>query len=470
MASKVNLNDEQKAAFKAIQKFVDHPAADTFVLKGYAGTGKTFLMQYLATWLKLHDYKFTLLASTGRAATVLRGKTGFDANTVHGELYRFSKVEGDEEDIEEDAPIEKYGQMTLRFLLRPIDEGKKVYIIDESSMLSSETAVDSDQVSFGSGRLLIDFFNAVGSNKVIFVGDPGQLPPVGQNFSPGLDMSWLASQKRIGISVTLEKIERNQPDNDILVLASMIRNMVPNQAIRFPRLPARNLNNVKLYDSQPELFNSYLNKFKEVGANGTLAIARSNKMVSDINRAVRRDLFGGELDLPIQVGDILMVVQNNYAVPLTNGDFVEVTGLGETRSQANLKFQSIRIKALLSGNEYEILLALDILNSWDNNFTKEQSRQLMIDFSRRMKRKGFKANSPGYKELMMKDSYLNCLKVKFGYAVTCHKAQGGEWDDVFLFLTAKMYGMPLDELFRWWYTAVTRAKNNLHLVKEWWVS
>lgn len=469
MATKVTLNDEQKEAFKAIQRFIEHPAADTFVLKGYAGTGKTFLMQYLARWLNEHSHNFNMLASTGRAATVLRGKTGFEANTVHGELYRFSKVEGDEEDIEVDAPVDKYGQMTLRFALRPADEGKKVYIVDEASMLSSEMSPDSDQLSFGSGQLLPDFFDAVGSNKIIFVGDPGQLPPVGQTFSPALDMSWLAEQRRTAISITLEKIERNDADNDILVLASMIRNMVPDPTIRYPKLPAANLNNVKLYNSEVEQFNSYLQKFKEVGASGTLAVARSNKIVNQINRAVRRDLFGGELDLPIQVGDILMVVQNNHAVPLANGDFVEVLELGENRTRANLKFQNIRIKTLLSGSEYELLLSLDILTSLENNFSKEQSRELMIDFSRRIKKRGFKANSPAYKDLMLKDSYLNCLKTKFGYAVTCHKAQGGEWDDVYIFLNSKIYGMPQEELFRWWYTAVTRAKKYLHLVNEWWI-
>src|ERR1043165_5985250 len=107
MATKTILNEGQKNALKAIQKFIDHPAADTFVLKGYAGTGKTFLMQHLASWLKKYDYKFSMLASTGRAAAVLRGKTGLTTNTVHGELYRFSKVEGDDENILEDAPTDK---------------------------------------------------------------------------------------------------------------------------------------------------------------------------------------------------------------------------------------------------------------------------------------------------------------------------------------------------------------------------
>lgn len=470
MTSKSNLNDEQKEAFKSIKKFIDHPAADTFVLKGYAGTGKTFLMQHLAKWLKENDHKFSMLASTGRAATVLRGKTGFEATTVHGELYRFSNVDGDEDDIPDDAPIDKYGQMTLQFSLRPPDEGKMVYIIDEASMISSELSLNTDTVAFGSGYLLNDFFDAVNTNKIIFVGDPGQLPPVGQNFSPALDLGWLAEQKRTAVSITLEKIERHDPDNDILVLASMIRNMASPDSLRvkYPKFPAKNLNNVSIYLSQDELFRNYLSRYKEIGVNGALAVARSNRMVSFINKAIRRDLYG-KLDMPIQVGEVLMVVQNNYSVPLTNGDFVIVTTLGELRLQANLRFQSIRVKALLSESEYEILLALDVLTSKDPSFTREQSRELMVDFSRRMKKKGIKPNSELYKEVMMSDPYLNCLKAKFGYAVTCHKAQGGEWDEVYLFLEKGMYAMPQDELFRWWYTAVTRAKKQLFLADEWWI-
>jgi ATP-dependent exoDNAse (exonuclease V) alpha subunit len=470
MSSKGKLNEEQKEAFNAIRKFVDHPAADIFVLKGYAGTGKTYLMQHLGRWLRENEYDFSMLASTGRAATVLRGKTGFDVRTVHGELYRFSKVEGDEEDIPDDAPIDKYGQMTLQFSLRPPDEGKKIYIIDEASMLSSEISPSSDTVLFGSGCLLVDFFDAANNNKIIFVGDPGQLPPVGQDFSPALDMNWLSEQKRTAVSVTLEKIERHGPENGILSLASAIRSMADPQRplVKFPKLPARGVSNIRLHASHDSLLQDYLNRFKEIGTNGVLAVVRSNRMVNEINLAVRNHLYG-TVDMSIQPGEILMVVQNNYSVPMTNGDFVVVTEIGETRLQANLHFQSIRVKALLSENEYEILLSLDVLVSQDANFSKAQSKQLMVDFSRRMRKKNCKPNSPKYKEAMMKDPYLNCLKAKFGYAVTCHKAQGGEWDEVYLFLEKSMYGMPHPELFRWWYTAVTRARKQLHLADDWWI-
>jgi ATP-dependent exoDNAse (exonuclease V) alpha subunit len=469
MSIKPKLNEDQKEAFKIIQKFLDS-AADTFVLKGYAGTGKTFLMQYLGKWLNEHEHPFTLLASTGRAATILRGKTGFTAKTVHSELYSFSKVDGDDEEIGEDAPIDSYGQMTLQFRLRMPDEEKKLYIVDEASMLSSEIGDQQSLVSFGSGILMTDFFEAVGNNKIIFVGDPCQLPPVGQAYSPALDMDWLAQEGRTAISVTLNKIERTDPDNDILILANYVRNMTEETSWpKFPKMPARNMNNVKLLSSDKELFQNYLNKYKEVGVNGALAIARTNETVGHINRAIRRDLYGG-LDLPLQENDILLVVQNNYAVPLTNGDFIVVTSIGEERFLANLHFLSIRLKALASEEEYEVLLSLDVLYGKETNFSREQQKALMVDFSRRMKRKNVKPNSDAYKKEMMTDPFLNCLRAKYGYAVTCHKAQGGEWDNVYLFLDKKMYGMKKPEIFRWWYTAITRSKKQLNLVNQWWIT
>jgi hypothetical protein len=468
MAIKPTLNAEQKETFKTIQKFLDHKGPDTFVLKGYAGTGKTFLMQYLAKWLSEHDREFCLLASTGRASSVLRGKTGFDTRTMHGELYHFSKVDGDHEDIPEDASIDQYGQMKLQFLLRKPDEKKRIYIVDESSMLSSEPSEESI-AAFGSGVLLDDFFDAVGSNKIIFVGDPCQLPPVGQEDSPSLSMRWLAKQHRMAISVTLETIERNKEDNDIPLMAMRIREMLDLEGWPlWPKLPAGNCKNIKLHGSREELFTQYLERYKEVGANGTLAIARSNASVQSLNQAFRVALYGTE-NMPLQAGDILLVNRNNYKVPLTNGDFISIIYMGEVKIQDNLRFQQVTVKALASDAEYELLLSLEILNGSSSQFTKEQSRSLMIDFSNRMKKKGIKANTPKYREAMMKDEYLNCLQANFGYIVTCHKAQGGEWDDVFLFLDNKMYGMPKPELFRWWYTAVTRAKKHLHLENEWWI-
>jgi ATP-dependent exoDNAse (exonuclease V) alpha subunit len=469
MAGKQKLNEDQQAAFDAIRKFIEHPAANTFVLKGYAGTGKTFLMQYLAKWLDERKYKFSLLASTGRAAAVLRGKTGFTTKTVHSELYQFTRVDGADFDLPDDAPIDQYGQPTLLFSLRPADEGKKIYIVDESSMLSSDSPDDLLTLVFGSGHLLSDFFSLIGGNKIIFVGDPGQLPPVKHIFSPALETDWLAAQRRNAVTLTLHKIERNDPDNDILLLASFVRNLMSAQYLpAYPKLKASNMNCVKVHATDQELLQEYVHKFQKVGADGTIAIARSNRMVNIINGAVRKELFGAG-NLVVEKNDVLLVVQNNYAVPLANGDFIIILELGETTMQAGLYFQKAKMKAMLSNAEYEMLISHDILYGNEPNFTRAQSKMLMVDFNRRARRKGILPNSEEYRDAMMKDPYLNCLRVKFGYAVTCHKAQGGEWDEVFLFLEKSMYAMQRQELFRWWYTAITRARKRLHLANNWWI-
>lgn len=469
-STKPTLNPDQKAAFKAIRAFLDHPVADTFVLKGYAGTGKTFMMQLLGKWLEKKELKFRMLAATGRAATVLRGKTGFSTKTVHGELYHFSKVDGIDESMFVNEKAGHNGQMSLQFATRIPDQDKMLYIVDEASMLSGDVADTAFFATFGSGVLLNDFFEVVGKNKVIFVGDPCQLPPVGQSFSPALNMKWLRDNRRNAISATLKMIERTDATNDILKLAGEVRKMADYETFTGrPKLPASNLVNVMLHPTERSLFSHYSNTYKNSGMNETLAIARSNKKVQEINRAMRRDRFG-MLDVPLQLNDVLLVTQNNYAVPLTNGDFVEIIQLGEFKWVDTLKFQDVRVKSTSSEKEYNLLLSLDILNSNKGNFTNEQSKKLMIDFSYRMRLDGVAANSAKYKEHMLKDEFLNCLRATYGYAVTCHKAQGGEWSQVYLFLDSGMYGMPPNELCKWWYTAITRARVTLHLEKAWWVN
>jgi ATP-dependent exoDNAse (exonuclease V) alpha subunit len=474
MSTKPTLNEEQKLAFKAIQKFLEHPSANIFVLKGYAGTGKTFLMQQLGRWLSDNEQSFCLLASTGRAASVLKGKTGFSAKTVHSELYNFSKVDGiDDKMLENMSGGNDNRQMSLQFTTRQPDQGKQLYIVDEASMLSGDLSKDVLFAQFGSGILLNDFFEVVDKNKIIFVGDPCQLPPVNQHFSPALDLNWLAKQDKVALSFTLEKIERTEASNDILKLAGAVRDMsLQKEWELYPKLPASNLNNVKLHLSDKELFSIYFKKYKQTSTNETLAIARSNVMVANINKAMRRELFG-DINIPLQIGEVLLVTQNNYIVPLTNGDFVIVSELGDITTKANLKFQNIRVKSVASDKDYNILLSLDSLYSTKGNLSNNQMKELMIDFSHRMRSKNISTNTSDYKKAMLEDDYLNCLRATFGYAVTCHKAQGGEWNNVFLFLDNNkngMYNMQPQELCKWWYTSITRARGELHLVKHWWVS
>jgi ATP-dependent exoDNAse (exonuclease V) alpha subunit len=470
MSDTPTLNKEQTQAFKAIKAFMEHQAANTFVLKGYAGTGKTFLMQHLGKWLEEQELNFKMLAATGRAASVLRGKTGFDTKTVHSEIYNFSKVEGLESAPAKDGGTDKGGQMSMQFLLRVPDEDKILYIVDEASMMSGEQSGGDDHfANFGSGILLDDLFEVAGKNKIIFVGDPCQLPPVGQKVSPALDMDWLAKKDRIAVSFTLQKIERTDAGNDVLKLASAVRTMGGQYtANRFIKLPAAGLNNVKLHDSLQSMFRVYSDRYRKTGPNQTLAIARSNKLVQNINKAMRRDLHGSQ-HIPLKVGDVLLVTQNNYKIPLTNGDFVTVVNLGTISKRMELSFQKIRVKALASDIEYDTMLSLDALHDEKGGLNAEQQKTLMIDFNARMNIKDIKFNSAEYKKHWKEDEYLNCIRASYGYAVTCHKGQGGEWTDVFLFLDKSMYGMDPDELCKWWYTAITRAKTELNLVKDWWV-
>ncbi len=467
----IMLNHDQEQAFEGLQDFISRSTVDTFILKGYAGTGKTFLMQYLAKWLKSTDQDFKLLASTGRAAAVLRGKTGFEAKTVHGVVYKFNRVNGDYDDIPDDAPIDKFGQMTLQFVLKPPEPKPTVYIVDEASMLSSEITDKGNFAVFGSGMVLLDFFEHIGKNKVIFVGDPCQLPPVVQVFSPALEHDWLKEHERMPVEFTLNKIERTRADNDLLKLAHKIRDFsLIQHTTKYPKLPAKGLEMVITYKTEVELQIAYQKCVNENGSLNTLAIAQSNKKVREINDETRFTKYN-ERQRPIEVGETLLVTQNNFAIPVTNGDFVVVTELGETKQKGDLIFQKVKIKTLITEQEYEILLSLNILyDSTNGNFTKDQNKFLMVEFSKKMRNDGNKPNDDEYKKEMMEDPFLNCLKANYGYAVTCHKSQGGEWDDVFLFLGKSMYGMGLDNMFKWWYTAITRAKKHIHLTNDWWIS
>lgn len=219
--------------------------------------------------------------------------------------------------------------------------------------------------------------------------------------------------------------------------------------------------------TEEQLFKTYWQSVQQ--ETNCIAIAMSNAQCYKINERVRALKYGMD-HAPLQVGERLLVTQNNYIVPLTNGDFVEVIAIGERRHHCNLVFTSIRVRNEVTDVVYEILFIEDLLHRRATNITPENHRELMIAYSRECRQKGIKPNSQAYKEGMMKDPYLNALRATFGYAVTCHKAQGGEWDNVFLFLQRGMYALPRPDLFRWWYTALTRARQRVYLYLDWWIS
>ena len=463
-------NKKQQEVFDHLKAFVNGKSHDTFILNGYAGTGKTYLIQHFGAYLKSNKILFSLLATTGRAAAVLRGKTDLEVQTVHGELYFFSKVDGDHEDLDEKASPDDFGQMKLVFEPRKPDDFVKVYIVDEASMLGSEVGPDTSFASFGSGKLLPDLLEAIGNNKIIFVGDPCQLPPIAQDNSPALNENWLVEHGRKVQVGTLDIIMRTQHDNDILSLAASVRNQIGKPKIAaWTKLQALNRNNCSIYSHANTLFLEYFARFLQYGPADSIAICRSNSSCNKVNKSIRNRLYPNSKQM-VNIGEILMVTQNNYLIPLTNGDFVEVLEIADIHSQSTLRFADVRVKQLFTAKEFSIKLALDPFLHHSPNLSADQQRSLMIDFSKRMRQKNIKPNSEAYLETMKVDPFLNSLRASYGYAVTCHKAQGGEWGDVYLFLDKGMYGiMSNDELLRWWYTAITRTKRQLHLSLDWWI-
>lgn len=464
------LNRKQEQIFNQLKAFIKDKTIDTFILNGYAGTGKTFLIQQFAHYLQKEKKKFALLATTGRAASILKGKTGLLTSTVHGALYIFSKIDGDHEDLPDDAPADHFGAMKLIF--EPVSRISEncIYIVDEASMIASDAVNNNSYAQFGTGAVLPELLNAIGKNKIIFVGDPCQLPPIRQEVSPALDDIWLNNNGRVTAVGTLDEIMRTDPSNDILQIASEVReNIGIPPKTKWIKLQARNKNKCTIHPDANTIFLEYYTRFLQYGPKDCIAIAHSNKACGHLNEYFRKRLFPHDRKL-VEHQEVIMVTQNNNIYPISNGDFAKVIETGEISSRANLNFQDVRIELLATGKDYQLKLALDSFNSFTPNLSTDQQRNLMIDFSRRMRKKGIKPNSKIYEDAMRLDPYLNSLRATYGYAVTCHKAQGGEWEEVFLFLDKSMYGyMSADSMRRWWYTAITRAKERLHIHDEWWL-
>jgi ATP-dependent exoDNAse (exonuclease V) alpha subunit len=463
------LNEQQQEAFDQIKSFLDEPGQAFFILKGYAGTGKTTLLQHLAAYLDEEKIAFSLLAPTGRAAAVLSAKTGFVARTLHSELYHFKDIDGDADPAKEKTEIGDFGQMRLLFEIRtPDQDHEKIYIVDEASMIGDERNDESSFASFGSGHLLTDFLSLVGNNKVIFSGDPCQLPPVGSLHSPALTEEFFSRLGKKVLSLEMTRILRQKQDSDVLKLATQIRRMTAlSYKTKWVKMPARSSEAIFL-KSFEQLKEMYIADLLSGDSEQTIAISLSNYNCHHINMEVRKRRYGNAHQ-PLQIGDLLMVTQNNHLIPLTNGDFVEVVQVGHGESVKGISFIRITVKARLTGKAHETLLCLEPLNNGASNLTSDQQRLLMIDFSQRMRDKKIRPKTEAYFSNMIRDPYLNSLRANYGYAVTCHKSQGGEWEKVYFFLNKGMYVMDPPELTRWWYTGITRSRDKLFLASDWWI-
>ena len=342
-------------------------------------------------------------------------------------------------------------------------------------MIADRTGGVITQASFGSGRLLKELldYDKRPQSKYLFVGDPCQLPPITEVFSPALYPNYF--RQAFGIEapmVQLTQIVRQGEHNDIIKVSQHVRHcfdMAPPDKSAYrgmnyrDYLPFTNCSNIRLYPTRSLMLQQYVENIQQHGFNHSTLICRSNKECFLQSNIVRSQLgIGGDI---IVKGDLLMVVQNNVC-GLMNGDMVEVVEVeGGTTSHAGLRFRKAVVKELFTQRKQLLLLLEDTLNSPMTNLSQAQQKTLFVDFITRMKRRNItQKDQDRFNEAMRVDPYLNALRCNYGYVITCHKAQGGEWDDVFVDLPDSFMYQPTKGTYQWIYTAMTRARNTLHLV------
>jgi hypothetical protein len=261
---------------------------------------------------------------------------------------------------------------------------------------------------------------------------------------------------------------RQEAGNDIVVSAAKVRRMYfQPQPYKWAKFPFKGYKNIHLVTSQPLLLHSYIADIKKNGYNKATLLTFSNKQCNVLTELIRPAL--GISNSSISVNDLLLVTQNNYISGLMNGDLVTVQSVGGRERRAGLTFVNVEVKELFTGRVYSQLLVEDILYANQTNITQTQQRELFIDFYFRMKDKGIKQKTVSFNKNMMSDPYLNAIRAVFGYALTCHKAQGGEWEHTYLDIPRNFAAGEKPYVYQWIYTAMTRASKELYVVDDFWV-
>ena len=483
--NKIKLTTSQDQVLKKILDFVNNSNDRIFILKGYAGTGKTTLMRFLIQKLEKSHKDYRLLASTGRAAKVLANLSNRNGSTstIHSMVYSFNGL-SKEYDEKEEPVVDKDGQLFLVFEPSKLDETEvpeTIYIIDEASMVSDVITKNVTQAKFGEGRLLkelLDYDKRSGS-KFIFVGDPCQLPPIEEYYSPALIKDYF--HQTFGMSAQeaqLTEIMRQKGASGIIDASKQIRglyNQAPNDTSVYGSqrlwgfLPFRQYRDIQLHSNLESMTNDYVDKIKDSGLNSAVCICRSNNACSQLSASIRAKL--GFAHGWVQKGDLLMVIQNNMPTGLMNGDMVTIEELGAaTQSVSGLTFRQVTVKELFTQKTIKTLMIEEIVNQSRLNLDSAQQQALFIDFIMRMREIGIsQKDTRRFNHAMINDPYLNALRCVYGYAITCHKSQGGEWDDVYVHIPRNITLNPTKETYQWIYTSMTRAKKALHLVDDFFI-
>lgn len=444
---------DQRKALQTFARFMtDRSENAVMILRGSAGTGKTSLAGAIVKAVIRLRFKVSLLAPTGRAAKVFSLNAGLSASTIHRKIYREKAFNGAD------------GQFSLNNnMFRDM-----LFMVDEASMIS----LSQSNTTFGSGRLLDDLVQYVyssGANcRLLLIGDKAQLPPIGEEESPALRSDVLKSYGLEVYECDLNEVLRQSQHSGILWNATTIREMITrNTATQLPKIKLKGFADISIVPGN-ELIESLALSYSAVGIDETMVITRSNKRANIFNQGIRNTILGREEELT--TGDLVMVVKNKYLEKdrstdisfIANGDHAVIRRVRNIRELYGFRFADASLEFPDYNNtELDTVVVLDTLTTEAPALTHEQNDKLfqsvMEDYAD-MPRKADRMKQ------LREDAYFNAMQIKFGYAVTCHKAQGGQWAHIYLDQGYMTDEMLTPDYIHWLYTAFTRATEHLYLV------
>lgn len=453
-------SEQSNAALDMARFMLCRDCQPTFILRGYAGTGKTSLVGALVRVMQKLERPVQLLAPTGRAAKVFSMHSGVAAHTIHKAIYRQESFRGEDT------------HFSLGFNKQP----GTLFIVDEASMLSNQGGGTS---IFGTGLLLDDLLHFVFSTegcRLMLVGDTAQLPPVGEEESPALSAEVLRGYGLSVFEASLTQVVRQREESSVLTGATLLRSALQEQQNTLPRLAGSKDGEVSFLPGD-ELIEALVTAYSDYGQNDTIVITRSNKRANIYNAGIRARVFDREERL--SRGDVVMAVKNNYywteqlrknlsaeeKLPLdfiANGDIAEVISVRNFHEEHGFQFADALLRFPDYDNqEISCRVLLDTLQSESPSLTAEESSRLYESVLQDYMHIPSKAERM---KQLREDQYYNALQLKYAYAVTCHKAQGGQWGCVFIDQGYIPPEMSIGGYLRWLYTAYTRTYDKLYLI------
>ena len=424
-----------------------------FILKGYAGTGKTTILSSIINNLWKIKKSGVLMAPTGRAAKVLSNYTNTEANTIHKKIY-FPK---------------KNSSGNIDFVLQTNKSKNTIFIVDEASMISSKS---QNKKLFDTTSLLSDLIQFVYSGykcKIIIIGDTAQLPPVNSKLSPSLDPDYLEENYNKNVlSIELDEVVRQEVLSGILNNATILRESLIDEDFEEFKFNISGFNDIIRLQDGEDIINSLTDSYNIFGKEETALIVRSNKRANLYNQQIRNRILFNENEL--SVGDNLMVVKNNYywlkstseAGFIANGDIIKILEISRIVDLYDFRFAEVTVQMIdyPKMKPFDTVLMLDTINLETPSLNYEKANHLYNEVM-----KDYVSEKVKYKRFLKvkNNKYFNALQVKFSYAITCHKSQGGQWTSVFVEQPYLPNGIDKD-FIRWLYTGLTRAKEKLYLI------